>query len=443
MIKEAQRVRPNVKPHTPQEILSVYLNREYEEMQAWIHGLKPNWKQYGMTTMCDGWTRPTKLSIINFMAYCRGQPVFLKSINASTKIKDHKYIYDLLKGVIRDVGSQTVVQVVTDNGSAFIKARKKLIRKYNLYWTPCAACCIDLMLEGIGQRDSNRRTIQDARRVTNFIYNDSWLLVAMREYCEGDIVSPGATRFATNFIALDYLYRHCMGLINLFRSERYFEWNQRKTEGAKNVSKMVFSDSFWDRVHNVVSILHPIYKVLQAVDNKMWLSMGSMYEFMRIMIEGIMTIIPSSYQWVINIIDHQWTKTRASTPPTYYLNSEFHYKRRLYENNDLMMAVYEVFERLFPESTAQTDFVSDDDNETQPPLDTGPGDDDDDDDDNGDEGGNGDIDTSIGGTSGVGVAVVGGIRRLKANDPLASSLRSIALTMPLRMRTMDLFHHPG
>ncbi|XP_058090547.1 uncharacterized protein LOC131236974 [Magnolia sinica] len=136
------------------------------------------------------------------------------------------------------------------------------------------------------------------------------------------------------------------------------EWNQRKTEGAKTCSKIVLFDSFWDKIHNVVSFLHPMYKVLRAVDNEMWPPMGSMYELMRIMSEGIMTTIPNSYQWVISIIDHRWTRALENPlhQAAYYLNPKFHYKRRLHENQDLTMAVHEAFERLFPESTAQADF---------------------------------------------------------------------------------------
>ena len=40
-----------------------------------------------------------------------------------------------------------MVQIVTDNGLAFVKAGKLLMKKYNLYWTPCAAHCIDLSLK--------------------------------------------------------------------------------------------------------------------------------------------------------------------------------------------------------------------------------------------------------------------------------------------------------
>ena len=41
--------------------------------------------------------------------------------------------------------------------------------------------------------------------ITKFIYNHGWLLAKMRQVCGGDIVRPGATRFAANYIALDSL----------------------------------------------------------------------------------------------------------------------------------------------------------------------------------------------------------------------------------------------
>ena len=81
--------------------------------------------------MCDGWTDPTKLSIINFMVYSKGSTIFLKFVDASDKIKDNKYIYGLLKNVIKEVGEANVVQIVINNGSTFVKAGKLLMKKYN------------------------------------------------------------------------------------------------------------------------------------------------------------------------------------------------------------------------------------------------------------------------------------------------------------------------
>ena len=119
--------------------------------------------------MCDGWTGPTKLSIINFMVYSKGSTIFLKYVDVLDKIKDNKYICGLFKDTIKEVREANVVQIVTDNGSAFVKAGKLLMKKYNLYWTPCAAHCIDLMFEDIDKRDSVAQLIMNARKITNFI----------------------------------------------------------------------------------------------------------------------------------------------------------------------------------------------------------------------------------------------------------------------------------
>ena len=127
---------------------------KYKDMEAYVNIQMEKWKTYGCTIMCNGWTGPTQLSIINLMVYSKGSTIFLKFVDASDKIKDNKYIYGLLKDVIKEFGEANVVQIVIDNGSAFLKAGKLLMKKYNLYWTPCAAHCIDLMFENIGKRDS-------------------------------------------------------------------------------------------------------------------------------------------------------------------------------------------------------------------------------------------------------------------------------------------------
>ena len=111
-----------------------------------------------------------------------------------------------------------MVQIVTDNGSTFVKAGKLLIKKYNLYWTPCAAHCIDLIFEDIGKRDSVAQLIMNTRKITNFIYNHGWLLAKMRKVCARDIVRPGATRFATNDIALNSILKNRVDLKKVFIS---------------------------------------------------------------------------------------------------------------------------------------------------------------------------------------------------------------------------------
>ena len=100
-----------------------------------------------------------------------------------------------------------------------MKAGKLLMKKYNLYWTPCAAHCIDLMFEDIGKRATVSELISDARKITNFIYNHGWLFTKMRKVYGEDIVRPGATRFVKNYIALESLLKKRVDLKKIFISD--------------------------------------------------------------------------------------------------------------------------------------------------------------------------------------------------------------------------------
>ena len=64
--------------------------------------------------------------------------MFLRSIDASKKVKTGEFIYEILKDVVKEVGKHNIIQVVTDNGSNYKSAGLKWARKYNVYWTPYA-----------------------------------------------------------------------------------------------------------------------------------------------------------------------------------------------------------------------------------------------------------------------------------------------------------------
>ena len=66
------------------------------------------------------------------------------------------------------------------------------------------------MFEEICKRDSVAQLIRNARKIATFIYNHGWFLEKKRKVCGGDIVRPGVTRFATNYISLDNLLKKGM-----------------------------------------------------------------------------------------------------------------------------------------------------------------------------------------------------------------------------------------
>ena len=120
------------------------------------------------------------------------------------------------------------------------------MKKYNLYWTPCAAHCIDLMFEDIGKRESVSDLITNARKITNFIYNHGKLLATMRRVCDGDIVRPGATIFATNYIALASLLKKRANLKKIFISDEWASHKHSRTTVGREVEGLMFNHLYWE-----------------------------------------------------------------------------------------------------------------------------------------------------------------------------------------------------
>ena len=296
-----------IEPPSPYEIKNKYLDMEYKDIEDYVNIQREKWKTYGCTIMSDGWTGPTKLSIINFMVYSKGSTIFLKSVDASDKIKDNKYIYGLLKDVIKEVGETNVVQIVTDNGSAFLKAGKLLMKKYNLYWTPCAAHCIDLMFEDIAKRATVSELITNARKITNFIYNHGWLLAKVRKVCGGDIVRAGATRFATNYIALESLLKKRADLKKIFISDEWASHKLSRSTIGHDVEVLMFDHTYWEKVSKLVSIYEPLYTVLRIVDSEVVPALPFVYELIRIMKQNLHQL--NAKDWVKTIIKDRWDIT--------------------------------------------------------------------------------------------------------------------------------------
>lgn len=99
---------------------------------------------------------------------------------------------------------ENVVQVFTNNVVAYVATRRMRQERHpTLFWTPCAARCLDLLLEDISKIDWVRPIVEEAKDITKYIYNHPGVLQLMRDHTKGkELVQSGATRFATNFLML-------------------------------------------------------------------------------------------------------------------------------------------------------------------------------------------------------------------------------------------------
>ncbi|XP_040374660.1 uncharacterized protein LOC112199142 [Rosa chinensis] len=289
MLTATGNLGPGVKLPTSYEIQTRYLENEYTEMKRYVDTHRETWKIYGCTIMCDGWTSPTKMSILNFMVYSKGSTVFLKSVDASHMKRNAQYIELLLNEIIQDVGPENVFQIVTDNASAFKKARRELHKKYPLFWISCAAHCIDLIFEDIEKQETISTVVKWAQSVTNYIYNHGWVLAEMRSIMKGDLIQPGKTRFATNHIAIDSILKKKSDLRKLFTSSAWNENAASRTRDGKRIEKRVLDGTFWDGMEAVHKIYKPLYEILRIVDTEIQPTMPILYVVSRTFISEVET----------------------------------------------------------------------------------------------------------------------------------------------------------
>ena len=122
-------------------------------------------------------------------------------------------------------------------------------KRPNLYWTPCAAHCIDLILEDIGKIPRIAKTLEMAIQLTGYIYNHGGVLNMMREYTkQRELVRAGKTRFCTSYLTIKSIYKQKHNLRAMFTSEEWVRSRWAKEANAKRIVETILMPSFWNTI---------------------------------------------------------------------------------------------------------------------------------------------------------------------------------------------------
>ncbi|CAI0400472.1 unnamed protein product [Linum tenue] len=201
----------------------------------------------GCSIMSDGWTDKKKRSICNFLVNSPRGTVFVESI-ASGISKNTEKVFEMLDNIVNKVGEENVVQVVTDNASAYKAAGEKDFEKH---------------------MPVHKSTISKGRKVTNFIYTRTNLIAMMKEFTEGrDLVRPAQTRFATSYLTLGCLSEQKGNLMTMFSSDKWRKSNFASISEGKRIQMIVLDGRFWTNVVNCLRAAMPLVKVLRLVDSE-------------------------------------------------------------------------------------------------------------------------------------------------------------------------------
>lgn len=232
MIRSVGDYGRGLKPPTSYELKTWILTEEVNTTKKMVEDVKKTWPSTGVTIMSDGWTDIKGRSLINFLVNNPEGTVFLKCVDASDKIKDANLLFKLLDEVVEEVGEEYVVQVVTDNASNYKKAGELLMEKRpHLYWAPCSAHCIDLILESLYELPQLSRAVFKAKKIANYIYNHGYVLALMRSLTKRELVRPAVTRFATANLTLESLLSTRQELEEMFVSRKWVNSKCGKSKG--------------------------------------------------------------------------------------------------------------------------------------------------------------------------------------------------------------------
>ncbi|XP_022156081.1 uncharacterized protein LOC111023053 [Momordica charantia] len=356
MLEAVGQFGPGLIPHSYHEARVTYLKKEVQYTKNLMGDHEVEWKRNGCSLMSDGWTDKRDRTLINFLVHSSVGTLFMEFIDASSCIKTGEKIFQLLDGMVEKIGEENVVQVVTDNASNYVLAGKLLeAKRPHLYWTPCAAHCLDLILEDIGKIEQVKRCLRKAVALSGFIYNHLYVLNMMREFTnQHELVRPAVTRFATSFLILASIHRNKANLRKMFISEKWTTSKWAKDPNRKRAAETVMMPSFWNSVVYTLKASGPLVRVLRLVDGDKP-AMGYIYEAMDRAKEAIKSGFngnEAKYRPIWEIVDKRWDCQlhRPLHAAGYYLNPSLFYdnKERIMQDPEVMDGLIKVIERLIP-----------------------------------------------------------------------------------------------
>ncbi|GAV64526.1 DUF659 domain-containing protein [Cephalotus follicularis] len=340
------------------EVRETFFEKRSVKDKEMLEEYKLKWIKIGCTIMSDGWTDKKRRSICNFLVNSPKGTVFLASIDTSDISKIAQKVFEMLDDIVERVGEENVVQVVTDNASNYKLAGEYLMEKRkHLFWTPCAAHCIDLILEDFEKKlDVHCVTIEKGRRITTYIYSRTCLFTWLKDFTKGkELIRLAVTHFATTYLTLGSLNENKGALISMFASDKWKSSRFVKADKGKSIESIVMdTQGFWPNIASCLKGALPLIKVLRMVDSDYKPAMGFIYEEMdlaKAKIQENFNNVKKSYERIWSIIDQRWESQlhRPLHAAACFWNP--HYSPNFKVNVDVKIGLYKCLERMIPDAT--------------------------------------------------------------------------------------------
>ena len=296
---------------------STLLEREKQIVDDRVQRLLSDIGTTSCTITSDGWTSVQKRPLLNCLAVCNKGEVFLGALDTSGATKNAEYVANYLATMIEKVGADNVIQVTTDSAAVCVAAGAILEERFShLTWTPCAPHCLDLALEDIGKLAWVKEVVANANNIVQFITAHHLSLAFFRakseSSCRGlQLLRPGETRFATNFICLQRLIEVRVALKELVADANWDEWLHEKSYVAtgEHVAEIILDKTWWKKAEQIAAICEPFVSLLRLLDGNVGV-IGKVYWRMSNLLDGVKekaNLDGSKFKQIQDIHLKRWT----------------------------------------------------------------------------------------------------------------------------------------
>ncbi|KAM0894150.1 hypothetical protein ACQ4PT_024652 [Festuca glaucescens] len=332
MCEAIGRFGPGFEPPSKHDLRETLLSQEHARVKSLLQERDAEKMKNGCSIMTDAWSDRKRRSIMNLCTNCADGSSFIKSKEMSAVSHTSEVIFQLVDEGIEEIGPEHVVQVVTDNASNNMGAKKILLEKRpNMFWSSCATHTINLMLQGIGNLPRFTKVLDKAKAFTIFVYGHTRTLDCMRHFSSGkEIIRPGVTRFASAYLTLESLLDKKDQLRKMVVDGRWDSLREVKSKNGKAATTTIMSMPFWKDVKLCLNVFEPLVKVLRLVDGDVKPSMGFVYgEIVKAKkeIKEVYGNVASRYKDVIDVVEKKM-KDRLDSPlhlAAYLLNPYYSY----------------------------------------------------------------------------------------------------------------------
>lgn len=335
------------------------LKNSVQEVRNDINLCMSHWGHSGCSVLVDEYISEKGKTLINFMVYCSEGTIFLRFVDVTDIVNSEDALFELLKEVVEEVGLRNVLQVITNTEDRYVVAGKRLTDTFpTVFWTPCAARCIDLILEDFGKLEWIDSVLEKFKYISRFIYNHSVVLNMMRKYTYGvDLVELGVSSSATDFATLKRLVNIKPHLQSMVTSEEWMECPYSKKAEGITMLDYISNQSFWSTCSFVTRLTDPFLRLLRIVSSEKRPAMGYVNAGMYRAKETIKKEFDDKKEYEVywNIIDCRWEHLQHHPlhAAGFYLNPKFFYGTEGSIHRHIPSSVFDCVEKMVPDPKIQ------------------------------------------------------------------------------------------